>query len=138
MGHAISWFEIPATDYDRAVEFYSTVLDREIDEFENEDETETEGRYGIVRTDDGEVGGAIAQMDEYSFEEGEGTITYEPSADSGVIVYLSVEGDLNDALSAVEPAGGDVLVTKRETGEGSHYALVEDSEGNRIGLMSAE
>jgi hypothetical protein len=37
----------------RAVEFYETVLDREIDEFENDDpDAESEGRYGMFRTDE--------------------------------------------------------------------------------------
>lgn len=135
MGNTIGWFEIPATDYDRAVEFYSTVIDREIDEMEND---ESEGRYGLFRTNESDVGGAIAQMDEYAPDESEAAISYTPSADSGTVIYLSVEGDLNDALSNVEPAGGEVLVTKQETGEGSYYAFVVDTEGNRVGLMSEE
>lgn len=63
MSHAINWFEIPVVDYDRAVEFYSTVLDREITEFENETEPDMAGRYGLFRTEEGEIGGALAQMD---------------------------------------------------------------------------
>lgn len=138
MGHAISWFEIPVIDYDRAVEFYATVLDREIDEYEggDEEESETEERYGLFRTEEGEIGGALAQMDEFAPDDGGATISYVPAADSGTVVYLTVDGDLNDALSRVEPAGGEVLIGKEETGEGGYYAFVTDTEGNRIGLTS--
>lgn len=130
MTHAISWFEIPVTDYDRAVAFYSTVLDREIDEWEEE----TDGRYGMIRTDDGEVGGALAQMDEYTFDDGT-TVSYAPSDDSGVFVYLSVS-DVDMALAAVEPAGGTVVVETQPLDEGGEYAIIEDTEGNRVGLMT--
>jgi predicted enzyme related to lactoylglutathione lyase len=138
MSHAISWFEIPATDYERAVAFYSTVLDCEIGEYESENEAETEGRYGIIQTDDGASGGAIAQLDEYTFEESETTLSYAPSNDSGVLVYLTVSGDIEMALSEVEPAGGEVLVRKAELDDGGHYGIIEDTEGNRIGIMSKD
>ncbi|MFC6765230.1 VOC family protein [Natrinema soli] len=136
MTHAINWFEIPVTEYDRAVEFYSMVLDREIDEYD--DGEETEGRYGIIRTEEGEIGGAIAQIDSYTPDNSETTISYTPDDDSGTIVYLAVERDLNDALSAVGVAGGEVLVEKQDSDAGGYFAFVRDTEGNRIGLMSAE
>lgn len=142
MSHAISWFEIPVTDYDRAVTFYETVLDREIDEFENDDPgsgTESEGRYGMFRTDEGEIGGALAQMDEgYTPVNGETTIPYTSIDEAGPILYLTIENDLDDALSAVPPAGGTVLVGKEATGEGSSFAIVTDTEGNRVGLFAEE
>lgn len=143
MTHTINWFEIPVTDYDRAVEFYETVLDREIDEYENGDENhndaEMEGRYGMFRTEEGEVGGALAQMEGgYTPEDDETTLPYTPTDNSGPILYLTLRGDLDDTLPAIEPAGGSVLVDREATGEGSHFAIVTDTEGNRIGLLSEE
>lgn len=133
MAHAISWFEIPATDYERAVSFYSTVLDKEINEHED-GQDDTDGRYGIIRTDDGEIGGAIAQMDEYTFDDGT-SLSYAPSDDRGIFVYLAVP-DVDTALSEVEPAGGTVVVESHPLDEGGEYGIIEDTEGNRIGLMA--
>jgi len=139
MTHAISWFEIPVIEYDRAVEFYETVLDCEVDEYENESDEEMEGRYGMFRTEDDEVGGALAQMEHgYTPEDDDTPIPYTPTDDAGPMLYLSVAGDVEDALDAVEPAGGTVQVGKESTGEGSYFAIVTDTEGNRVGLLSTE
>lgn len=133
MTHAISWFEIPATDYDRAAEFYSTVLDHEIDEYHGDAEN---GRYGLFRTEEEEVGGAISQQQSTS-QDSNANISSTPSDDKGIVVYLTVEGDLTKPLSKVEPAGGEVIVGKSQT-EGGYYGLIKDTEGNRIGLRSEE
>lgn len=138
MTHAISWFELPSTDFDRAVEFYSSVLDDEIDVYTPEEEEAHNGRAGMFQADEGEVGGMIVETDEFTSESG-ATVPYTPTADSGPVVYLGVDGDLNDALSRVESGGGEVLIPKEEIPEmGGHYAVVTDTEGNRVGLISEE
>lgn len=136
MTHAINWFEIPSGDFDRAVDFYTAVLERDIDLYE--DDTSTNGTAGMFHTEDGEIGGMIVGTEEYTAESG-ATIPYKPTADSGVIVYLPVDGDLDDALDRVESNGGEVLVPKEAIPDmANHYAIVTDSEGNRIGLVSEE
>lgn len=138
MTHAISWFEIPSVDFDRAVEFYRTVLDRELDLYTPESEEHQQGRAAMFHTEEGEVGGMIVEMAEYTTDGG-ATVSYAPSADSGAMVYLTVEGDIDDALSRAESAGGTVLVPKEPVPEmGGHYAILTDTEGNRIGLVSSE
>lgn len=139
MTHAISWVEIPSTDFDRAVGFYSTVLNSEIEEYDPETDESENGRAGLFHTDnEGDVGGMVVEATEYTTESG-ATVSYEPTADSGPIVYLTVDGDLDDALSQVESAGGEILVSKEPIPEmDGHYAVITDSEGNRVGLMSDE
>jgi predicted enzyme related to lactoylglutathione lyase len=138
MTHAISWFEIPSIDFDRAVKFYSTVLDREIDVYNPEPDETQNGRAGMFQTDDGEVGGMIVETDEYTTDSGT-KIPYAPTADSGLVIYLSVDGDLDDALSQIEQTGGEVLVPKESLPNADgHYAIVTDTEGNRVGLMTSE
>lgn len=137
MTHAISWFEIPSIDFDRAVGFYSTVLNREIDVHNPEADESPNGKAGMFQTDDGEVGGMIVETDEYTTDSG-ATVSYMPIADSGVVVYLTVDDDLDDALSRVESTGGEVLVPKEPVPNMGHYAIFTDPEGNRIGLFSTE
>lgn len=137
MTHAINWFEIPSVDFDRAVDFYSTVLEREIDVYDDDTDETSNGRAGMFHTEDGDVGGMIVEMDEFTAESG-ATIPYTPTADSGVVVYLPVDGDLDETLSRVDAADGEVLIPKEGIPEmEGHYAIITDSEGNRIGLMSA-
>ena len=138
MTHAISWFELPSSDFDRAIEFYETVLDHELDVYTPEEDEPQDGRAAMFPAEEGEVGGMIVGMEEYTTDSG-ATISYAPTADSGPVVYLTVDGDLDDALSQVESAGGEILVSKEPIPEmDGHYAVITDSEGNRVGLMSDE
>lgn len=136
MTHTFSWVEIPSIDFDRAVDFYSTVLDSELDIHEPESDDAPDGRCGMFPTEEDAVGGMIVETEEYTTDSGE-AIPYTPVDDSGPVVYLSVNDDLDDTLSRVESAGGEVLVPTEPIPETDrHYALITDSETNRIGLMT--
>lgn len=118
--HAISWFEIPTTDFARAKTFYEAVLGRSI-------ETMTMGpsTMGFLSTSPEAVGGAIVH--------GDGTA---PSQ-SGTLVYLNAGDDLAVMLARVAPAGGTVAVPKTDIGNGfGFFAHFVDTEGNRVGLHS--
>jgi uncharacterized protein len=139
MTHAFSWVELPSLDFDRAIEFYSAVLNRDIVVHEPDSDESINGRAGMFHSEDEidetTVSGMIVESDEYISESG-ATISYSPS-DTGAIIYLTVDGDLDDALSRAESAGGEVVIPKEEIpGHNSHYAIITDTEGNRVGLVS--
>ncbi len=121
MSNAISWFEIPATNYERAKKFYSTVLDTEI-----KDSPMPEGKYGMFPYDDDNngVGGGLVEMK-----------GLKPSSE-GVTVYLNGGNDLSTPLSKVESAGGKVVMPKTDIGENGYMAQFIDTEGNKIALHS--
>lgn len=117
------WFEIPASNFERAVAFYQTILDVYIDAIEM-----AGLKQGLFPHDDTSlVSGAIVfGMD------------YKPSRE-GSVLYLNGGGDLNTVLSKVEAAGGKVLMPKSHLGDEIGYiAQFIDSEGNRIGLHSMQ
>lgn len=120
MQHMIAWFEIPATDFDRAHAFYARVLDIAIEK------TDVDGTaMGMLPMDGQNVSGAIVS--------GEG---YVPSQ-QGALVYLSGGDDLAPMLARVAPAGGTVLVPKTQISpEFGWFALFLDTEGNKVGLHS--
>ena len=120
MKNAINWFEIPATDYERAVGFYTNVLDVGLQPFEMNGVKHAFLPYDAK---DG-VGGCISY--------GEG---YEPS-DKGSLVYLNGGDDLATPLARVEEAGGRVLLEKTSIGEHGFIAIISDTEGNRIAFHS--
>lgn len=117
----VVWFEIPATNFERAVHFYETILDIKIESIEM-----AGFKQGLLPHDDvSKVSGAIIC--------GQGAI---PSKE-GTVVYLNGEDDLNIVLSKVELAGGEVLMTKTFLGDNiGHIAHFIDSEGNRMGMHS--
>ncbi|HMR43871.1 MAG TPA: VOC family protein [Saprospiraceae bacterium] len=119
--NAANWFEIPATDFDRAQAFYNAIFDYEMPIMEM-----GPVRMGILPYKQGEgVGGGICC--------GEG---YVPNPD-GAKIYLNGGEDLSNVLARVEPAGGKVVMPKTEIGEGYGFmAFFVDSEGNTLGLHS--
>lgn len=116
----ISMFEIPATDISRAINFYQAVLDISIEKMD------VEGmQMGIFPYEGQVVSGVIIQADGYT-----------PSAD-GVTMYLSAGEDLQVGLNKVENNGGQIILPKTaHADESGYYAIILDSEGNRVALNS--
>jgi uncharacterized protein len=118
--HALSWFEIPATNFNRAKAFYETVLGRTIDPMVMGPTT-----MGFLSSDPNAVGGAIVYSEDA-----------EPST-LGTTVYLNGGDDLAPMLSRVERAGGSIAVPKTEIGNDfGFFAHFIDTEGNKVGLHS--
>lgn len=117
------WFEIPASNFLRAVSFYQTILDIEIVEFEMNGL-----QQGLLPHDDKSlVSGSIVC--------GQG---FTPSQE-GTLLYLNGGEDLNVSLSKVESCGGSVLLPKTHLGEEIGYiAHFVDTEGNRVGIHSMQ
>jgi predicted enzyme related to lactoylglutathione lyase len=118
--NAVSWFEIPVTDLERARAFYEFVLGIELSVHE----------LGPLRMawfpmHPGASGasGSLVQA-----------APYEPSH-KGSLVYLSVT-DIEAALERVQAKGGQVINPKRSIGQHGFVAHFEDCEGNRVALHS--
>lgn len=123
--HAINWFEIPVNDFDRAKKFYETIFGYEMPE-----QQMGNTRMGFLLYDfqNGGRGGAIVYDPEF----------YKPSSD-GALVYLNCEPDLQEILDKVEVAGGKILrgkVIVSPDAQLGYWALMQDSEGNRVALHS--
>jgi predicted enzyme related to lactoylglutathione lyase len=120
MENFINWFEIPATDFNRSVNFYKQVLNIEIQE------TDMFGMMmGFMPTDGSNVSGAIVKGDGYT-----------PSAD-GPLLYLNGGNDLQTVLNRVEAAGGNIIVPKTQISpEIGYFAIFIDTEGNKLALHS--
>jgi predicted enzyme related to lactoylglutathione lyase len=122
--HAITWFEIPAIELERAFQFYSTVL------------------HGNVRK--GTFGNGELILFNVPFNIGEavgGSVVVRPHlkpTTDGPVLYLNAFGKLSAAVSEVENAGGKVLVPEINLGKFGYAAVIIDSEGNKIGLLAQE
>jgi predicted enzyme related to lactoylglutathione lyase len=118
MTHTLTWFELPVRDMDRAVASYAAFLDIPL-------ERETFGGrpYAIFPHATDGVGGALAQDDRAT-----------PGA--GAIVYLDAEGRLDAILARAATANVKILLPKTHIGPPGYIALFEDTEGNRVGLIS--
>jgi hypothetical protein len=120
MRDVINWFEIPVLDFDRALTFYSRLLEVIIQKEEMGELT-----MGFFPSDNKNVSGAIVQGSDYK------------PGNTGVLVYLDGGNDLQDILNRVEPAGGKILMLKTQISpEIGYMAIFLDTEGNRLALHS--
>jgi len=120
MANAINWFEIPASNLDRAVKFYAKVFDTELPISDVMD-----AKLAFFTVERGEVGGCIAYGERY-----------KPS-DTGTLVYLNGGDDLSTPLARVQDAGGKVEMPKTKiSDEVGFMAIIRDTEGNRVAFHS--
>ena len=119
MANQIVWCDIPVLDLDRAVKFYSAVLGQEVKKHDFPGMT-----VGVLPHRDGEVGGCLFMSAE------------ETPTDKGVMIYLNANGCLDEAIAAVAPHGGKIVMPKHVIGPFGFRAIIIDSEGNRVALHS--
>lgn len=124
MDNAINWFEIPATDLDRAQKFYEAIfgislIPMDMDKF----------KMRMFPIDDPMkgIGGALVNGGDF----------YKSSATDGPLIYLNGNPDVQQVLDKVAAAGGTIALPKTEISpEYGFMAIVIDTEGNRVGLHS--
>ena len=123
MQNAISWFEIPSSDLERATKFYESIFKVQLAPLDLPDI-----KMRMFPLDDQKyVGGAV--VDSGGF--------HKPSATDGPLIYLNGNPDVQHILDRVEAAGGKIMVPKTEISpEYGSMAVIIDTEGNRIGLHS--
>jgi len=115
MKKLISWVEIPAENFERAVKFYNTFLGVKL----NVIDCGTEKMA--------------------CFPNDEGAISYAPDfnpSKDGVLVSLNMEDGLDEAIDVIKRNGGTIVnpKTKIEAEGRGYFALFMDSEGNKVGL----
>ena len=119
---AISWFEIPANNLDRAQRFYEMILDVELTPVDLDN-----FQMRMFPTQDAMgVGGALCHSN-----------SHIPSETDGPLIYLNANPDVQHVLDRVERAGGRILVPKTQISpEYGYMAVIIDTEGNRIAFHS--
>lgn len=120
--NAVAWFDIYVDDLDRAVAFYETILEVKLEEMGDP-------------TGETQMMSFPPDMDSYGAA---GALTKSPHAGpgaGGTIMYFAAE-DCADVEARVVSAGGQILRPKFSIGEFGFVSLLQDTEGNVIGLHS--
>ena len=112
-----AYFEIPVVDMERAINFYESLLETEL---ERGTMHEYEMAFFPYEHNGVGISGALAKGD-----------VYKPSID-GVFLYLQIE-DIDAIISKAVNLGSEVLLEKTEA-ESCFVAEIKDLEGNRICL----
>ena len=117
----VVYFEIPVTEIDRAIKFYTAVFGFEFDK-ENIDNNEM-ALFPFADENLG-ISGALAKGE-----------IYKPTKD-GVLIYFKTE-NIDETLKLATANSGQILYPKTDNGIG-YVAEFEDSEGNRIALFQSK
>ncbi len=124
MQNAISWFEIPTTDINRAQQFYENIFGITMIPMDM-----PSIKMRMFPLDDmmTQVGGAL--VDSGGF--------HKASATDGPLIYLNANPDVQHVLDKVVAAGGSIMVPKTEISPDYGFmAVFMDTEGNRVALHS--
>ncbi len=119
---ALSWFEIPAVDLDRAVTFYEAIFAYPKGSMHRM--SMPTGQMAMFPCQEGGIGGAL-------WHDGE----TKPSQD-GSKIYLSANGILPTVVARIAQAGGTVLCPHMSLGQWGQIAIFTDTEGNQVALHS--
>ncbi len=118
----VAFFEIPAIDFDRAINFYESLLGIKLTSMDCGHE-----KMAFFPEENGLCPGAISWAAENRFLPSE----------NGVLVSLNIE-NMEQAISFIEKNGERILIpkTKIEADNRGYFAVFTDCEGNRVGLYS--
>ena len=120
MKNAVTWFEIPSTQLDKAQAFYEAVLECKM---RREPMGPSEGAVFPYEREEG-VGGALLAGP-----------TAPAPASNGTLIYLDASPSLDAALARAVKAGGKVALPRQALPPGmGFFAHITDLDGNRVGL----
>ena len=118
----IVWMDIPVENLERATKFYSGLMATEfsIEEFGNT-------RFALCPHSDDESAFCLSVVDKFQVT---------PQNVSLPLIYLNVNGRMEDALNEVNRLGGKILENINQIGPYGFRAIIIDSENNKIALHS--
>lgn len=123
MSNPVCWFEIYVNDMSRAKKFYETLLQLQLTQLSDPNDTTMEmwtfpsdmQQYGAT--------GSLVKMDGIA------------AGGNSTIIYFSSE-DCAIEEARIETAGGKIHQAKMAIGEHGHIVLGVDTEGNVFGIHS--
>lgn len=119
--NVVNWFEIPVTDLAAASRLYEAMLDTK-----------------LAVSDLGGVPHAVLTNKPHSCVSGAliADPNRRPRAGSGTVIYLDAKDGVARCLSRAVEAGAKVVQPVTSIGENGTIALIEDLDGNVVGLHS--
>ena len=121
MKHAqLVWFEIPVREMDRAIRFYSSVLQVMI-----EKQKLLDREYGILKREDTGVGGVLVRKE-----------NIQPGSGVTLFFYVNV---LSDALETAQRFGGKIITPKtliKQTDASGNRTIAQNLIDNKVGYFA--
>jgi predicted enzyme related to lactoylglutathione lyase len=127
--NALTWFEIPAANLERARTFYETILNIKMETMEGGDPEEKTVFFPrkpkTIMAKSGILSGALVKARRL-----------KPSA-NGPLIYLNAYPSIQKVIDRIEKAGGKMVMDKTEIPAGM-IAVFMDTEGNKVAIHAAK
>lgn len=127
--NAITWFEIPVTNLERARTFYETILNIKMETMEEGSPDEKTVFFPrkpkTIMAKSGILSGCLVKSKRI-----------KPSA-NGPLIYLNAYPSIQKVIDKIVPAGGKIIMDKTEIPAGM-IAVFIDTEGNKLALHAAK
>ena len=120
MASCFVWVDIPVSNLERAVRFYSAVIGTEVAV-----QTTPDFTFAVFPHEGADVGGCLVPSGDGNAPSGQGPL-----------VYVNVDGRMKKAVDAVKAGGGRIVEEAHSIGPHGFRAVMIDSEGNRVALHS--
>jgi predicted enzyme related to lactoylglutathione lyase len=130
----VCWFEIPVVKLDRAIQFYSSILNVKIEKIKL-----LEKENGIFKKENQLIGGVLVEKAGHA--SGKGPVIF--------FFVLALSDVLNDVtalggkivtpktlIRQVDEKGNSIIAKNLIDGDTGYFSEIEDSEGNVLGLYS--
>ncbi len=125
--NVLTWFEIPVLETQRAKKFYEEILDIQMTtrSFPETGEELTFFPYdpNVIQATSGRITGVLTKSP-----------NRKPST-TGTLIYINAYPEIQIVLDKVVSAGGKIISAKTWIPAG-YIAVIEDTEGNHIGLSA--
>lgn len=118
----VSWFDIYVSDLDRAKLFYESVFETKLTDLPME-----WGRQSLFPFSEGQPNVSGALVEKQNLIQGS----------NNTMVYFASE-DCTTEISRVEEAGGKIIAPKMAIGEFGYIAIINDPDGNQVGIHSRQ
>lgn len=121
MNHAVPLIQLPMNDVERACAFYGQVLGKDLVVHDGHGDERT---VVFLTEDEGSPRTMLLKSPGFT-----------PTKD-GAVVYLGLEGSIEEAVKRVEAAGGTVSFGPFGTHDEGFIINMVDSEGNSVGIAT--
>ncbi|XQW83538.1 VOC family protein [Thalassotalea piscium] len=119
MQNQIVWADIPVTNLDRAIKFYTSLLQGQVTK-----QTFEQLTFAILPHSGTNVSACLIEQPQ------------EHITDKGPLLYFNVDGRLKEAVELAKSFNVKILEEYTDMGPHGKRAVLHDSEGNRIALHS--
>lgn len=124
MANTVVWFDLRVRNLEKAVKFYSNVLNVAL-QIEKHGET----KMAVFPHQESDAAGCI-----YEVCAGESSLITK----SNFLMYYNVDGRIQEAVGLVTKFGGKVIEDVIAIGPYGFRAVIEDMEGNQLALHSTK